>query len=237
MKVKINNRDFNVENDEPFWNQIDVWENHSFKILDHFLNNKNCLIDVGAWNGVLSIYASRICRNVIAFEPDTAAFSNLTRNIELNDIKNIECHNIGLSDKDESIPLNIIRGGDSMSSIIDRTMQHYTKNSVETIKTILLSKFLIENKVSNIGLIKIDTEGAEIFIIPEIQKYLTKHKPTLYLSFHPNWFPEKDIQINNLIDILSEIYNIFSTSLNPVTKEQTIFGLYNNSHEYLFIAK
>ena len=96
MKIKINNIELQVENDMTFWNNISEWEKYSFEIIDKFING-NTFVDIGAWNGVLSMYASFKAKEVHSFEPDKIAFKNLENNIKLNSINNIKINNAGAS--------------------------------------------------------------------------------------------------------------------------------------------
>jgi len=235
-KVNINGLPFKVEGDIHFWEVIETWEKHSFAILDKFLNKENVFIDCGTWNGVLSLYASKICKSVIGFEPDQTAYSNAHVNVGINNIENIEIYNVGLSNKAGFEKLYIRNEGDSVSSLIDRVDENYKAKSTKDIAVIQLSKFL-EGRQLNIGLIKIDIEGGETIVIPEMEQYIRKNKPNIYVSFHPNWFIEKEKSINYFADLFSEIYNIFDVNFNQQTKESFITGLYHYSHCYIFEAK
>jgi ribosomal protein L11 methylase PrmA len=115
--IKIKNENFIVENDDNFWKNISNWEIESFNILDYFLNKENLFIDIGAWNGVLSIYASKLCKYVHSFEPDVNAYNKLVKNIELNNIENIKTYLKGVSNIDGFMNFYIRNYGDSVSSL------------------------------------------------------------------------------------------------------------------------
>ena len=65
------------------------WEPNTFKLLKEFLNSESIFLDIGAWIGPLSVFASKLCGQVYSFEPDQFAFRKLVENILLNDSKNI----------------------------------------------------------------------------------------------------------------------------------------------------
>lgn len=234
MIIKIKQFTFNVESDGQFWNNIENWEVDSFKVLDKFLNKDNSLIDVGAWNGVLSMYGSQLCDFVYSFEPDKNAFNKLSKNIELNNIKNIKLENKGCSLTNGTQTLYIRCEGDSTSSFIDRTMEGYKSKSAIEIDTRRLSEYIKNNKIENIGLIKIDIEGGEIYLLEEMKEYIKEYSPNIFISFHPGWFTEKDKNINDMMEVLSNYKHIYNILLEEITKEQAIKGLYEKSHCLIF---
>ncbi|MFA5234200.1 MAG: FkbM family methyltransferase [Sulfurimonas sp.] len=233
MKIKIRNFEFQVENDLSFWNNISKWEQYSFNILDKFLNKDSVFIDIGAWNGVLSLYASKIAYKVYSFEPDNIAYENFINNIIKNKLFNISCSNKGISNNEGKNNFYIRTAGDSVSSLIDRQNNNYIANEIKTIETIKLSSFLLNNKI-NPTLIKMDIEGGEIFVIEEMKDYIKKYTPTMFISFHPAWFPDKDNDIKNVVDILS-IYNIYNYNFTQYTKEQFIKSLNSTEHAFIFV--
>lgn len=234
MEVTIKGQKFNVQGDTSFWKVAHDWETASFQILEKFLNKQNTFIDVGTWNGVLSMYASRLCKNVIGFEPEQTAYSNAVVNCGLNDITNVEIYNVGVSNKEGTQQLFIRNEGDSVSSLIDRHMEGYESKKVKEIRTIRLSKFLSSTSC-DIGLIKMDIEGGEVYAIPELATYLKENKPPLYISFHPNWFENKEIMIKYFADMLFSVYKCYTRHFEQVDKKYFVNALNGTEHCFIFV--
>ena len=89
-------------------------------------------------------------------------------------------------------------------------------------------------KINNIGLIKIDIEGGEEIVIPSMEDYIIKNKQKMYVSFHPNWFTEKEKSINYFAELFSTNYKIYNISHNEITKQDFINGLNGKEHSYYF---
>ena len=89
MKVNLAEFEFDVANDKTFWNEVETWEPETFDIVKQYADPKKSFIDIGAWNGVVSLYASGLYKEVIAIEPDLIAFDKLIRNVQLNNLKNV----------------------------------------------------------------------------------------------------------------------------------------------------
>lgn len=234
MKVKIKNIELEVENDMTFWNNISDWEKYSFEIIDKFING-NTFVDIGAWNGVLSLYASFKAKEVHSFEPDKIAFKNLENNIKLNSINNIKINNAGASNINGVANLYVRSFGDSVSSLIERKEEKYHSHIIEKILTINISEYL--SKINNIGLIKIDIEGGEEILIPSMNDYIRENKPAMYVSFHPNWFSEKEKMIHYFADLFSENYKIYTILHKEISKQDFINGLNGKEHSYYFVCK
>lgn len=166
-----------------YWNVVEknFWEPETFKIFKKFLDKKHSYIGLGAWIGPTVLYGSQLAKHCYAIEPDPIAVKRLKENINLNPkLKDkITVHEIAISDDNGKINLGNQKGvfGDSMSGII-------FKNPKETfkVKTLRLEDFIKKNKIHDLNFIKIDIEGGETIVLPDIKKYLKKNRPTIHLS-------------------------------------------------------
>jgi hypothetical protein len=146
---------------------------------------------------------------------------------------------VAISNTNGSSILNLSNAGDSMSSLLPRDTQWFPTVDFQGVET---KKFetIIEGSSVEIGLIKMDIEGGELLVIPDMLEYLEAQKPPIYISFHPFWFPEKekDAYINDFADYLFGIYPVVRDGqLNIVSKAEFILGMLSNSFSYLFDTK
>jgi len=238
MKVDLHGIVLEVEGDENFWQGVSHWEPETFKIVEMFGSQQKAFIDIGAWNGVVSLYASHFYNSVLAVEPDVTAFDKLNKNIELNGILTIKPVNVALSNTNGSSILNISGKGDSMSSLLPRNEGFATTNDFQGVETKTFEN-LISHIKKPIGLIKMDIEGGELLAIPQMKEYLAKEKPTIYISFHPGWFPQEDLgnSLYNLSVILFSIYPmVFDSNLNKVSQTEFIDSMSGPFPSYDFTA-
>lgn len=184
-----------------------TWEPYTYSIIDYFANNNNTYIDIGAWIGTTVLYAAQKFSKVVTFEPDSVAYNELISNININKYKNIIVEKLAVGSKDcnKNIYSGSVEGklGWSNSTLLKEEGQ-----SVEC-KCITLEKYIKENniKFNDIGLIKIDTEGGENDIIPNILPLLKEFKIPLYISFHPHIVDIsycKDLLVKNCKTILNK---------------------------------
>ncbi len=98
--------------------------------------------------------SSGICYSKsISIEPVKKTFDRLKMNIELNKLRNVKFHNLGVSDSEGELFISNDMG--SMNRIINKV----SDDNCELIQVTTLDKLLISEK--NISLIKIDVEGYE----------------------------------------------------------------------------
>ncbi|HCN84407.1 MAG TPA: hypothetical protein DIT07_12420 [Sphingobacteriaceae bacterium] len=140
------------------------------------------VIDIGANIGVFSLYAALSgAKKVYSFEPSKEAFQILCKNIELNNLKDV------------IIPFN-----KAVSSVDDLTIKFpvssspYNKidNKIDDdedyleVKTISLKSICDENNIQTIGLLKLDCEGAEFDILPNIDELSLAKIEEVKMEYH-----------------------------------------------------
>ena len=225
MKVKINEISFEVDStistnhifSSIGENGLDKWEPGTFHILDLFKNDKGILIDIGAWIGPISLYSASLYKKIIAIEADPVAIEAIKANIKFNDFKNIHLIEKAISNTDNS---EIIFGGNGPLGNSESTMlvnennfldietkwknNHNEIVKVNTIKFETLIKEL-DLDHNEIKLIKIDIEGGEKIIIPDMKNYLISVNIPMWMSLHPSFLEKSDIYM--IVNILFEIYN------------------------------
>jgi FkbM family methyltransferase len=246
MQIQLKNHTFQIApgQNKHYWTYINTgdWEPHTFTIFDHFIDKNATVLDIGAWSGVLTLYAAKIAKEVHALDPDPVCFSELNTNIKLNPtiVKKIKTYKIAISDKKETLRLSARETyGASSSSILERKRD--TENSLE-LETISLAGFLEKENIQQVDFIKMDVEGAEFRILPTIGKAIEKmNYPTLYISFHYQYLNEnmyyKNIPSVFLNKFLMRLENTFGFSLykNKICKE--IINLYDDLKAYTYIYK
>ncbi len=164
------------------------WEPETFEVLDTYLQPGRDYLDIGAWIGPTVLYAARKARRVWCFEPDPRAFRHLAWNLELNDVSNVSALPVALSDRTGIARMASFGGetGDSMTSLLN------TGGDGFDAVTLAWDQFLSDTDLSGVSLVKMDIEGAEFGVLPELLPWLQKQRPALYLSTHAPYLPVGD---------------------------------------------
>jgi FkbM family methyltransferase len=135
------------------------------------------IIDCGANIGLASLYFKMIYpdSNIIAFEADPTIFCFMKENLINQGYVNILCKNEAISDKDGYVNFHL-EGGHSGMIVNEDVSEKVVKVKSTRLKNIL-SGFNI------ITFLKIDIEGHEKYVIPDIAEELFRVK-FLFLEYH-----------------------------------------------------
>lgn len=145
------------------------------------------IMDVGANHGIFSVPASMLGYKVIGFEPVESNFDNLREARVENNLVDFEMFNVALSNengvKDIYVPECLDNASFSSDAAI-ANMKH-KEYQVEKVFTVRFDDWIRDNpQYSNIGLIKIDAQGAEYLILEGMKEFLTNaHDIYLIVEF------------------------------------------------------
>lgn len=195
---------------EWFWDEMirNKWEDDTFSIFDHFIDAEHSYIDVGAWIGPTALYGCQIARHCHAIEPDPIAFEELQKNVDLNPAlrDRITLHQLCIGDENGSVRLgNKTHFGNSTSSIL-----HGGTDESCLSPSLTLEEFIRLNDIDDCNFIKLDIEGAETIVLPNIMEYVCKEKPTIHLSLHPMMFDNIEEESKTIIESLKIYRNIYN---------------------------
>lgn len=176
-----------LEND-LFWKGIEGYEPLSFKIWLEFSQTSNIIFDIGANTGIFSLCscATNASAKVYAFEPSERVLEKLIANVELNNF-NIECSEIALSNVNgEQIFYDIPDGHQTSASLSPEKLKQFEGYKGEIVevklKTNRLDTFITENNISEIDLMKVDTELHEPEVIEGFSVHIEKFKPVILIE-------------------------------------------------------
>lgn len=203
MKLKIS-KFFLINRDDyhirfyPSAYSLKLWLNNKIEIptlrfIHDYLREGDCLIDVGANIGLVTIEASLIVGSkgkVFSIEPHPKTFNFLKNNIALNHLTNIEILNIALGEREGTILFSNIKS-DDQNSIINQGIG----------VSVLIQR--LENVVTipRISLLKIDTEGYEKFVLLGATKLL-ENTECVYFEVSETGAKKYSYSIDEIYDIL-----------------------------------
>jgi FkbM family methyltransferase len=180
---------------EIVWNGYDSYE--YVKLFEKLSPNINSFLDIGSNIGFYSlIFASQNPKGIAySFEPSPGPFHYLNENIKLNLFENqIKPFKIALSDK--SGKTTFVAAYTSKYSYLEYPTlggsghikgARTDTSSVEfDVQTETLDRFVIENNIKSIDLIKLDTEETEHIILQNGLNTLSEHKPIVVCEIFSN---------------------------------------------------
>ncbi len=136
-------------------------------------------IDVGAYIGDSAFILNKFApRKVYAFEASTQNYELMKKTLKLNNLEDVVVplnYALGASNKD------ICLKEDGACSVIS-TQESFNKS----VKMITLDSYINDHPEINVGLIKVDIEGAETDFLKGAENTIRKFRPVLLLSIYHN---------------------------------------------------
>ena len=203
------------------FSNFDAWggnHNRGFEYCIEAARGMSCVLDIGAHIGLVTLPLSQvIAKNgkIYAFEPATANQIYLTQHLASNHIHNVEVITDLVGEKPmESVQFFESSDDSGMNTLaLSGSLRGY--DSIQK-HQITLDKFCNELNLAP-QLIKIDTEGAEVRILQGAKKIIQMHKPTIFLSVHPQHIIQLGSTVEELERLIENLdYKVTDLNGKPV---------------------
>lgn len=144
------------------------------------LRNRD-IIDAGGYIGDSVLIFSKLTdKKVYTFEAIKENYEILNRTLELNDVKNAVSVNTALGSAETEVIMNVSGACSSSSDLIASETEYQEK-----VKVITLDGYVEKNGL-DVGMIKVDVEGAEQDLLKGARNTIERFKPVLLLSIYHN---------------------------------------------------
>jgi FkbM family methyltransferase len=166
--------------------------------LNYELDESSIVFDLGGYEGqwASDIFSMYQCR-IYIFEPLPAYAANISTRFRAN--HRISVHSYGLAAEDQQSALAV--NGDASSV-------HKTGQEVVAIRLISTSRFIAENKIDTIDLMKINIEGAEYDLLTYLIKSgLVNRIKNIQVQFH-DFVPDAEIRMLEIQKQLSVTHEL-----------------------------
>ncbi len=154
-------------------------------VLNRFLGRGDVFVDVGAYVGFFSMYASRIVGEegkVLAFEPNPLAYRVLLKNLKMNSIKNVIALNVALGSREEYRYLSMNDNRPASETTLMDTGRNGKRVRVRVRR---LDDVLNDLGIGNVRMVKIDVEGWENEVLKGTVRTIERSRPILVIEKGP----------------------------------------------------
>lgn len=180
------------------------WDPRVLKYLNKYLKRGFAFIDIGANIGYFTLIASQLVGDeglVVAVEPSCRALSELSSNIQINQLKNVIILSIAggndysINKLTQATPNNI--GASTLSS-------HVAPFAFETVPVVPLdSLILLLGLIPD--LIKIDAEGFEYQVLLGLKQVLELHRPKVICELTEEWLEVNGGNASEILDYMHRL--------------------------------
>jgi len=185
----LDNKLETISNDKGISSELIIYKIHepltTSLIIKKLTKGMHC-IDIGSNIGYYAILeSSKIGNNgmVWSIEPSPQNFETLSKNIILNQRKNIKCYNIAIGSGNGKIDF-LISKKSNWSKIKNESDHIENGDKIIQVDIMTLDSFSEKNEIKKVDLLRMDVEGYERNIIEGSMNFLEKFKPILMIEVH-----------------------------------------------------
>ncbi|MEB3189647.1 MAG: FkbM family methyltransferase [Snowella sp.] len=209
---------------------LGVYEPETIKALQSLVKSGDIVLDIGANIGAITLPLANlvgVAGQVIVFEPTAWAYGKLEKNLSLNSnlIDRIKAEQIMLLDEGKEPP-SLIYSSWSLVNEEDELTHPTHKGRLMTtdgVRGISLDRYIEENSVEKIDLIKLDVDGYELDVIKGASKTLSRYSPRIILELAPHVQEEKEQLEDLLFELKSANYRLEDlTSRKPIAMKRQV---------------
>ncbi len=215
------------------------YEKEDSNMLFQLVDDGMTFLDIGAnlgWYG-LHVAKKYPFSNVLAFEPIKRTFEFLSDNIRLNRLENMRVFQFGLFNKNEE--RNFYADPEILGAATTSSESSNCENT-HLCQVRELDGVMAELN-SGADFIKIDVEGAELFVLQGGLKTIRNSKPIIFAEMLRKHAATFNYHPNDIIDLLAEEnYRCFYSlngrlveffRMDEQTTEKNFFFMHNENHE------
>lgn len=158
-----------------------ITDEPEYNILDSFIKKGDWVIDIGANIGHYTKKFSELVGEngrVISFEPVPVTFSLLASNVQFFNHQNVTLINTAISDKTEIVGFFIPKFSTGLKNYYEAHVENLSTSSLSVL-SISIDSLHMDQKIS---LVKIDTEGHELFVIEGMKNLIKESRPILIIE-------------------------------------------------------
>lgn len=188
--IKLFNKDFHYHHGLAFYDTYrEIFENNIYEFKTN--SSKPIILDCGSNMGVSVLYFSKKYLNadIIAFEPDETVLPFLEKNIQSQNIKNVELYKKAVWTEETELEFYTDKG------LGGRIGKEYENQTPKIIKSIRLKDFLN----MPIDMLKIDIEGSEFAVLKDCEDLLFNVNH-IFIEYHSLYGEEQ--HLDDLLTIL-----------------------------------
>jgi FkbM family methyltransferase len=181
-----------------------------FSLLEDLIGDGKRVLDIGANIGLYSYVLSNLCETVESFEPQPWAYNRL-KNYQ---IRNINCHNVGLSDTKGYLDLIIpIINGQEMDGLASFKDFPGERNTIK-----VLVNRVDDYNFDDVSFMKIDVEGYETEVIKGSLVTIEKSNPNLLVEIEQRHLTSSSIDevFKFILDLGYQGYFVADGTINGI---------------------
>ena len=163
------------------------------------------VFEIGAFQGILTLFFSSRAKEVIAYEPNPPSHARVLQNLELNNRTNVRVRNLAVGERAGNITLltdPLMPGGTSGDATVARQIRGSSSVTSVDVPVVTIDDDIAAGHLPAPDFVKIDIEGMELPALKGMIRTIERHRPDLYLEMHGATPAHKDANVTAIVDFL-----------------------------------
>jgi FkbM family methyltransferase len=166
--------------------------------------------EIGAFQGLLTLFFSGRAREVIAYEPNPASYRRVLENLRLNGRHNVRVRHLAVGEREGTLRLlcdALMPGGTSGDPALAEQMRGSSSSSAVRaidVPVVTLDRDIAAHSLPEPDFVKIDIEGMELPALRGMRETLARSRPELYLEMHGATTEHKDRNVRAIVEFLCQ---------------------------------
>ena len=164
--------------------------------------------EIGAFQGILTLFFSSRAREVIAYEPNPPSFERVLQNLRLNGRTNVRLRNLAVGERAGNLRLisdPLMPGGTSGDPTVSRQIEASAEATSVDVPVVTIDADIASDGLPPPHFVKIDIEGMELPALKGMAGTLRRHRPDLYLEMHGATGEHKDANVRAIVAFLDTL--------------------------------
>jgi FkbM family methyltransferase len=165
--------------------------------------------EIGAFQGLLTLFFSGRAAQVIAYEPNPSSYHRVLDNLRLNGRANVQVRNLAVGDRAGTLTLlcdALMPGGTSGDPALAAQIRSSSPSArAIDVPVVTIDQDIEASRLPPPDFVKIDIEGMELPALHGMRGTLARHRPALYLEMHGATLALKDENVRAIVAFLLEL--------------------------------
>lgn len=162
--------------------------------------------EIGAFQGLLTLFFSGRAREVIAYEPNPSSYRRVLENLRLNGRTNARVRHLAVGEREGTLTLlcdALMPGGTSGDPALAEQIRGSSPSArVIDVPVVTLDHDIAAHALPEPDFVKIDIEGMELPALRGMQDTLERARPALYLEMHGATMEHKERNVRSIVEYL-----------------------------------
>lgn len=190
------------------------------KLLNRMLRPGHVAFDIGANIGMHTIIMANCVGptgKVHCFEPDPHPLGRLKRNLALNGLDFVECHQAALSAKSET--RRFFLHDETIGNFANASL-HAANVGKETeaidVEVLSLDDFIARNPIPRLDVIKLLAQGEEWNVLQGARATIAKYRPKIFFLYEPSYWQRQNLVLMDAVGFFKQYrYTTYAIEFGP----------------------